>query len=340
MCSPKRHVSNYIVVLRQPLDIRLAFMRIIRQAYNVDDVFDLAFDDVYTLDEFIPVPLSICQLAQGEPMTYEQYVAQWTHLAASHAANVLVVFYEALVVDPKTQLRRICEFVGAQPSRDTVDELVAAVFEHSQEDECGSAILRCSRASLRFVECQCLDAGMGTYEDVFEDMTATKFPFRRTQPPSAPAEPASAEASPWAELGRKTVISARLLGNAASSLARKGQASLKEKALRLHWSPIAPERRLAREERAMSKLTPDALREDDWGLSSTLFVVSPPPAETPTHNRQSSTSTVASSVRLSDKFATHTAMEDKAIKEKLEQLKYRKSIIGVVADGEALSEML
>ena len=93
----------------------------------------------------------------------------------------------------------------------------------------------------------------------------------------------------------------------------------------------------------MSKLTADALHEDDWGLSSTLFVVAPPPpppADAPANDRQSSTSTVASSVRLSDKFATHTAMEDKAIKEKLEQLKYRKSIIGVVADGEALSEML
>ena len=145
------------------------------------------------------------------------------------------------------------------------------------------------------------------------------------------------------ELGRKSVarsaaLSARMVGSMA--------ASIKEQVITLTWSPIVDTKRSVGAAGKVPLALPASNaaylgEEQDWELSTDLKLRLDQPVD---NERLSSggdsRSTRLSSLRLSERFVTQTALEDKIIKEKLEKARVRKSIVQVVADGDALSEML
>jgi len=121
--------------------------------------------------------------------------------------------------------------------------------------------------------------------------------------------------------------SARFVGNFAANLARMGQASLM-----LAWPPIAEaddNKKSLREDRAESMLTGHEIYKSDWQVTSVLPGFDPnatrlqsdqsdgdfqsSDGESTSYFRISSSQVTATS-RLTDKFVTHTAMEDKVIK--------------------------
>ena len=110
-----RASATYIVLLRHPADLRAAWFAYLRRCW--EDNFPTHarfFDENFKLDDFVKVDVSVCspELSQVRH-TYETFASEWYRESTSRGGteNVLVVFYEALLIAPERELRRIHEFL-------------------------------------------------------------------------------------------------------------------------------------------------------------------------------------------------------------------------------------
>jgi hypothetical protein len=114
MLNPRQHKGpKYVALVRHPLDLRAAFYKYMRNCYNVrsDLAPKLEFDDVFvSADSFVNVPVTLCQMSTIDAASYEQFVYDWYRESRINP-DVLIVFYESLISNPRREIRRILSFL-------------------------------------------------------------------------------------------------------------------------------------------------------------------------------------------------------------------------------------
>jgi len=115
-CGVRRNkdLCKYIIVVRNPIDLRASWIDYLRACYNVESEYDLPpFDEVFDVDDFANEAVTLCEPASGgKPKTYEEFVARWLQEEQSLPKQVKVVCYEALAADPEREVMRLVDFLG------------------------------------------------------------------------------------------------------------------------------------------------------------------------------------------------------------------------------------
>lgn len=207
MLNPMRTATSqnntkYVCLIRHPLDLRAAYFKYIRECYLVDDGAeepDFSFDEFFPLaDEFVSVPLGLCELGQQSADSYEQFVLDWVN-RAKPANQVHVVFYEALVHSPKQEVERLAQFLGVKSSV----VVVAAKLVESDHVEGVGGSFYASPASVRQIstywEMKFSATGkkhLKTYESMFEHFNSgIAYPFPQKSLPKPVLNASSAAAA-------------------------------------------------------------------------------------------------------------------------------------------------
>ena len=123
LSSPKHH-GKYIILLRNPYSV--AYSEYKWYESSLFDPDELSLEE-YVLECWIP-PLFEC-LEKG---SYFHFVASW--YAHCHKPNVMFVFYEDLVKDYESNMRRIATFMGIENEENIRVALEKCSFEYMKKN--------------------------------------------------------------------------------------------------------------------------------------------------------------------------------------------------------------
>lgn len=238
MMNPTSRVNRqakFVCLVRNPLDLRAAFFKYLRECYLVpsDPEPDFEFDDFFPMaDAFLQVPVSLCETGQQRVDSYEQFILDWT--SSPSPANVYVCYYEALVSQPKDELERLAKFLNVPFAPEAV-----GLVEADRMEGLGASLYQ-SAASIRhlYTLWEMKFAGQGkhrrTYEGLFEHERKLAYPFpQRVLPKDVEpvAQPTlSSLAKPFVKHVTK-VLADRLDSARASARLAMGGAGGKDQAL-------------------------------------------------------------------------------------------------------------
>lgn len=128
---------KYITVFRHPVDLRLSFFRHLRKIHIVarDQDNPQLFDDFYSVDDFVRVPIAPFQAAQSsghvklsaqsnkvaaelfdspDAHVYEHEIVGWLNEERANPKQILIVFYEELIFHPEKLIQKIAQFLDAK----------------------------------------------------------------------------------------------------------------------------------------------------------------------------------------------------------------------------------
>ena len=111
------HSPKVVVVLRDPLDLRLSWYRHSRRIYRKMTRKGKQFDQKFSLDDFANVPVPSCNptftSAIGPNEQYEKYVREvllFLRDSIKARRHIHIVFYEELLADCENTIRKLANF--------------------------------------------------------------------------------------------------------------------------------------------------------------------------------------------------------------------------------------
>jgi len=201
---------KYVVVLREPLDIRVSWFRHCRRIYMHTAPDPSEFDRVFFkgADHFSAVSLSTYGVEVDVGLSYESYVHEVLQAASVNPTNLLVVFAEEALARPTAVAAKLAEFTRWGRGN---DELIDAVGLAVASDDChpsrgvrkgasgaGAADFNedstCTIDNMWDRLIRSFNPAFHSYEALYETMTGTNYPFlkgglkARTRPLDAKLE--------------------------------------------------------------------------------------------------------------------------------------------------------
>eukprot|EP00658_Telonema_sp_P-2_P080917 TRINITY_DN8151_c0_g2_i1.p1 TRINITY_DN8151_c0_g2~~TRINITY_DN8151_c0_g2_i1.p1 ORF type:complete len:328 (-),score=58.20 TRINITY_DN8151_c0_g2_i1:35-1018(-) len=174
--------ARFLICLRQPHDRGLSYYKHLRGGYGDELPGKLGhFDSVFSPDDF----------ALLKHHDYEQNLVDW--IGVKDHPNVMVLFYEQTLADPRKVLRRLAEFVGVELDAEFEDNILDAtnydvmstsgvfinVFPGGGTYGKGRKTLRkdtCAELDQRWAEIVEPATGARSYEQLYEQVTGETFP--------------------------------------------------------------------------------------------------------------------------------------------------------------------
>ena len=193
-----------IVVLRNPFDLRLSWFRHVRRVFNKYNP-TLNFDQHFRLDDFAKVtrgalqPVMRAMFDFGDD--YEHYVLDVLKTYEAQLRNprhILIVFYEEILTNPLAFVRRVAEHVDMESNKGIDEQLIQAIVDSIESSalnpqsgkRTGSGSFgreTFSSKSVDYINSRWLDVvgvsfrDYSTYEQLYEAMTNSKYPFKNYQ---------------------------------------------------------------------------------------------------------------------------------------------------------------
>jgi ankyrin repeat protein len=139
---PMNKQAKYVVFLQNPIDFRCAFVEYVQALFETptsneeiqppefsaglspDDFFDI---DIETLDTEISSNSSRIK-------RYENYMLDWIIESQENPENVCLVFFEAMLHDPASEIKRVAEFLNLA----YYDDLIGIILKDIVHDGLGS----------------------------------------------------------------------------------------------------------------------------------------------------------------------------------------------------------
>jgi len=188
--KPGSAPCKIVVVLRDPLDMRVSWYRLVRRlAKKLAAGFTVPgeFDSVYNLDAFVDAASAAVSLdAKEDDMIAEGIYVQLSKLLRS--PDVLIVFYEDVVKRPDIVVRDLARFTELG-SPDAVDKILSALKKDEAHPMSGRRVGCCgagaglfSNASQRKLDAH-WDRLVGplvkaaSYEAFYEAVTSREYPY-------------------------------------------------------------------------------------------------------------------------------------------------------------------
>jgi len=201
---------KYVVVLREPLDIRVSWFRHCRRIYMHTAPDPSEFDRVFFegANHFSTVSLSTYGVEVDGGLSYERYVHEVLQAASVNPTNLLVVFAEEVLARPTALAAKLAEFTRWGRGN---DELIEAVGLAAASDDChpsrgvrkgasGAGAEDFNEDSVSTIDnlwdrlIRSFNPAFHSYEVLYEAMTGTTYPLlkgglkARTRPLDAKLE--------------------------------------------------------------------------------------------------------------------------------------------------------
>jgi hypothetical protein len=120
----------YLVFLRHPLDVRAAWFSHARKIWEVQINSDIPeFDELYKLDDFAHVDVTLCGSGEGPDGVYEKFLLEWFR-SARKLPYVKIIFYESFVSSPEREVKKIWKILNGGKSA----EIPTDIFDACMKD--------------------------------------------------------------------------------------------------------------------------------------------------------------------------------------------------------------
>lgn len=108
-----KNAPRFVTTARHPVDFRMSWFRYMCQCYDTLNPTGPRFDEMFKPDDFTEVTATNAQIMpQAKILTYEHIMLEWIK-ASKRSPRVYVVIYERFVVDTRTVLEELSEFMEA-----------------------------------------------------------------------------------------------------------------------------------------------------------------------------------------------------------------------------------